>query len=319
MEDLQKLFSSKNITESSKNLYIKNLTRLNGGEIKNLKFLQDEKSILTKLEKYAKNTQRTYIISIVSLLKALSNQKKYKKLYDTYYCILEEMNKELKTSNTKTVKEQENWISQQEVLERLDELKKIIPEVENKRSITEDQYKQIQNLLLLALYALQKPRRNRDYQYMVIYKKSPPIENLTRNVLDIKGNQVQVDIPNILDLKNNRFIFTNFKTQKTYSNQEIAIVPELRQIIDLYLKFHPLYKSSKVPVTFIVSFTGQEYKNNNDMTRLLYKIFNKKIGVNMLRHIYLTDKCKDAVEDMNEDAKQMGTSSTTIQDHYIKV
>ena len=149
MEDLQKLFSNKNITESSKNLYIKNLQRLNGGEIKNLKFLQDEKSILTKLEKYAKNTQRTYIISIVSLLKALSSQKKYKKLYDNYYSILEVMNKDLKTSNVKTETEKENWISQGEVLERLEELKKIIPEVENKTNLTEEQYKQIQQLLLL--------------------------------------------------------------------------------------------------------------------------------------------------------------------------
>ena len=40
--DLDKLFDKKNITASSKNLYMKNLARLNGGKpIKNMTFLKD--------------------------------------------------------------------------------------------------------------------------------------------------------------------------------------------------------------------------------------------------------------------------------------
>ena len=37
---------------------------------------------------------------------------------------MESLNKELKTNNEKTEKEKENWISQEAVLERLEELKK---------------------------------------------------------------------------------------------------------------------------------------------------------------------------------------------------
>ena len=42
MLDLEKLFAEKNITLSSRDLYIKNLTRLNDGQpIKNIHFLKD--------------------------------------------------------------------------------------------------------------------------------------------------------------------------------------------------------------------------------------------------------------------------------------
>ena len=109
MTDLEQLFADKNITASSKNLYLKNLVRLNGGnEIRNFHFLKNEKEILEKLEKYKPNTQRTYIISIVSLLKGLTTKepKKYKKLYDKYFQILDQFNKDLKTSNEKSDKEE---------------------------------------------------------------------------------------------------------------------------------------------------------------------------------------------------------------------
>ena len=73
---------SKNISDSSLELYTKNLLRLNNGkQIKNVNFLKDPASILEKISHYKPNTRRTYIISIVSLLK---EEPKLKKLYDKY-------------------------------------------------------------------------------------------------------------------------------------------------------------------------------------------------------------------------------------------
>ena len=68
----------------------------------------------------------------------------------------------------------------------------------------------------------------------------------------------------------------------------------------------------------LVNFVGQPYENNNDITRILYKIFNKKIGVNMLRHIFLTDKYKNVLNEMKDDAKAMGTSTNMVEDQYVK-
>lgn len=304
---MNEIFTDKNITESSKNLYLKNLIRLNGGEIKNFNFLKNETEILEKLKKYKPNTQRTYIISIVSLLKVLSTKepKKYKKLYDKYYLVLDGMNKNLKVNNEKNEKEEKNWISQDEVLERFNELKKIIPTLGKK--ITEEQFNELQKLVILSLYCLQRPRRNKDYQEMIVCRKhSTPVE----------GTEPAKE--NILDLAGNRFIFNNFKTQKKYHSQEIKILPELREILDIYLKYHPTFKKSKTPVPLLVNFEGQPYTKNNDMTRLLYKIFNKKIGCSMLRHIFLTDKYKDVMDEMKQDTQNMGTSVEMMKDQYIK-
>jgi hypothetical protein len=75
----------------------------------------------------------------------------------------------------------------------------------------------------------------------------------------------------------------------------------------------------KMAAPFIVNSQGQPYTNNNDFTRILYKIFDgQKVGVSMLRKIFLTDKYKDTLSQLKEDATAMGTSSGTIEDHYIK-
>ena len=124
---------------------------------------------------------------------------------------------------------------------------------------------------------------------------------------------------NVLNLADNKFEFNNYKTKGCYLQQTESLDFELRQIIDLYLKYHPLAKEMKKEnVPFIVSFDGKPFTNNNDFTRLLYKIFGKKIGVSMLRKIYLTDKYKSTLDELKEDSLKMGTSTSTIQDHYIK-
>ena len=305
------LFKDKAISDSSKKLYIKNLTRLNGGqEIKNLNFLKDVDAIHAKLESLKPNTRRTYIIAIVSLLKSLISQTKYKKLYDKYYKILEVLNDELKTSNDKTDKEKDNWLSQDQIKAKFEELKAVLPELTGKK-ISEAQYFKLLDCVLLGLYVLQPPRRNMDYQDMVIVCKRKK---------ELEAETEPEKKTNLINLDTNKFQFYNYKTKGTYKMQEADINPELRAIIDIYLKFHPLAKDlKKQSVPFIVNFKGEAYTKNNDFTRLLYKIFdNQKIGVSMLRKIFLTDKYKDTVDEMKKDAKSMGTSSGTIEDHYIK-
>ena len=89
------------ISPSSRKLYTFNLTKLNGGkEIKNLNYLS-KPEILVKINLLKPNTKRTYIIAIVSSLKDRP-ETKYKKTYSKFYELLVEINKELKTNNTKS-------------------------------------------------------------------------------------------------------------------------------------------------------------------------------------------------------------------------
>lgn len=291
----------KSISQSSLNLYLKNLKRLNNDEeIKNFNFLKNVDNILEKIKDYKPNTRRTYLISIVSLLK---QEPKFASLYDKYYKLLMEYNKELKTNNTLTEKQSENWISQDEVLKKQKELMEIIPQI--KKKITIKQYYSLLDLVILSLYTLQAPRRNLDYLKMNIINKYTP-ELSTEN--------------NYLDLSSNTFIFRNFKTKKTYLDQVIKINDDLMNIIKIYLKHHPLKSNlkGKFNIPFLVDIDGNRFNNSNDITRILNKIFEKKIGSSMLRNIYLTSKYSNKINDLQKDVKDMGTSVNVAEDHYIK-
>ncbi len=290
------------ISASSRKLYTFNLTKLNNGkEIKNLNFL-GKPEIMGKLENLKPNTKRTYIIAIVSSLKDRP-EAKYKKLYNKYYEMLIEVNKDLKTNNTKTEKQEENWMSQDEVATKCENLMEIVPKIQGKRKLSEGEYKELLDAVILGLYCLQSPRRNKDYTDMLIVKGVP--DEKEYNYLDTKGM---------------KWVFNNFKTQKTYKQQVLDIPDELQKLIKVYLKFHPNAKEIKKgqPVHFLMTYDGKEMTSSTEMTRALNKIFGKKVGSSLLRNIYLTSKYGEQAKELKEDAKEMGTSVDTASKHYIK-
>lgn len=296
---------NKNISTSTLNLYIKNLKRLNdGNEIKNLNFLKDSEKVLDKIKHLKPNTRKTYIISIVSLLKQDAKQKK---LYDKYFTILMDYNKDLKNNTTKSETQVENWISQDDVKDIQQKIEDDIkPKLINKK-LTDSEFSQLLNLMVLSLYTLNPPRRNLDYQYAVVVKKY---------------NDSMDDKYNYVDLEKNEFHFNNFKTKKTYQRQTVPINEDLRKIIDEYLKFHPLIKNLKKKdgiIPFLVNAKGDPFESTNTITRILNKIFGKKIGSSMLRNIYLTSKYGNENKEKQEDALKMGTSTTTADQNYIKL
>ena len=291
------------ISASSRKLYTFNLTKLNGGkEFKNLNFLA-KPEIVEKLSPLNPNTKRTYIIAIVSSLKDRP-EAKYKKIYTKFYEMLVEINKELKTNHTKSVKQEENWISQDAVKEKCDGLMEIVPKITSKRKLSEGEYKELLDAVILGLYCLQAPRRNKDYTDMLIVKSVP------------SGKE-----NNYLDCKEMKWVFNNFKTEKTYKQQVIDIPDELQRLLKVYFKFHPQSKEIKKgePVHFLMTYDGKAIDNSTEMTRALNKIFGgKKVGSSLLRNIYLTSKYGDKAKELKEDAKEMGTSVETASNHYIK-
>ena len=122
---------------------------------------------------------------------------------------------------------------------------------------------------------------------------------------------------NAIDLANKRFVFTNFKTAGTYKVQIIPISEDLMKLITTYLKYHPL-RSLFDGYQMLVDYEGLLFKSSTMMTKKLNNIFGKNISSSMLRKIYLTDKYSDMKENLEEDAKEMGTSFNTINNHYIK-
>jgi hypothetical protein len=305
--DIFDKLKTKGITESSLKLYTNNLKRLNdGNEVKNLNFLKDFETIVGKLEHYKPNTRRSYLISVVSFLK---EEPKQKKLYDKYYELMMKYNKELAVNNSKSEAQTANWIDQEDVLKIYAELaERAVPLIEKKR-LTEKEYNSVLDWVILSLYCLQPPRRNADFQLCVAVKK-----------YDAETSDKKF---NYLDTTNWKFIFNNFKTAGTYKSQVQPVNDALKEVLQPYLtKVTPLrseFKKKNASIPLLVDYEGKPFEANNSITRILNKIFGKRIGVSMLRNIYLTNKYGAKVEQLNEDATAMGTSSNVIKDQYVKL
>ena len=288
---------NKNLSSSSIILYLKALKKLNDGkEIKNLKFLTKPDNILTKITDYKPTTQRNIIIAIVSILKVLENP-----LYSKYYDIMINMTKNINENNKnneKTETQKTNWMGWDEIMSKFNELKN---NLKISKTITEQQYNALLDVVVLSLYVLIPPRRNKDYIQMEITKNNT--KDITKNYLDTKKEQ---------------FIFNVYKTAKKDGQLIVSIPDELMAILKLYIKHHPYKTEMKTEnVPFLVYYNKKRIPDNG-ITRILNKIFNKKIGSSMLRHIYLSGKYGNVLEEQKEDAKMMGHNVSTARD-YIKI
>jgi integrase len=319
--DLDEIFAAKKITASSLHLYKTKLFRLaKTKEIKNVNFLKDESDIAKNIEELKLSTKRSYYIAIVSFLKCLlitDDKPIYQTLYDKYYVTLKEFNTKLENTTEKTDTESANWITQDEVEQKQVQLSSIKDIIKNKKIITQSQYDKLLDYLLLSLYTCQPPRRSIDYIKMQVKKKI-----IDKDIPELKINT--------LDIFNKRFIFNTYKTKSTYKTQMVEINNELMGIIKLYLKFHPNKKElitvstahvGQRPtgnVNLIVNFDGSPFKSSSTLTKRFNKIFGSKISTAMLRKIYLTSKYKNVMNNLKEDAFEMGTSENTIKNHYVK-
>jgi len=307
-DELVEKLKGKNLSESSIKLYIRNLEKLNGGELKDFKFLKNVDTVLDLLKAYKDNTKRSILISIVSILGCCPEDKKIVKLKQKYYDLMLKKNDEIKEKATDeaTEEQKENWISWDDVKKRFDELKKEVEEsTKNTVVLSKPSFETLLYYMILALYIHNQPRRNKDYQYM--------------NVV-FKSNDKLPKDRNYLSYSDNKFIFNVYKTSKKYGQKVEDISEELKKCIDLYLKFHPKIKGKvkkNTDTPFLVGYDGNALSQVNSMTKIFNKIFNKKISSSALRHIFLSDKYGDVVKEMKEDADKMG-HSVQQQKEYIK-
>lgn len=308
--DLAKQFTDKKkLAPTSIKLYLRNLEKLNNNEsLKNFNFLKDPTAIVKKLEKYAENTKRGYLISVTSALSLDTTTKPKKALYDQYFALMMEMNKKLKaeeSNNEMSDKQKENWLTQDEVQAKFNELEtkvKAFP----KGAISSANYDTLLGLQVLALYTCLPPRRN-EYQNLNLVKT---------------GTSTLPTDTNYLDYDARKFVFNKFKTSKKDGKVELGIPENLFTVINLYLKHHPLLKGKKLVKTtnipFLVYYNGEPLNKVNSITRILNKVFGKSVGSSMLRHIYLSSKYGAVQEEQKKDSEAMSHSLGQQKD-YIKV
>jgi len=286
--------------------YISRLVLLNDGNVfNNFTFLKNIDKIKEKIASKAKSTQLAYYTAICAGLGAVPS---YKKLFKTYSDIAKPMwdaFNDHRQSHEKTEKQKESIVPKNEIVVVRDGLEAEVNALKKVKTLSEPQYEKYLMYLLVSLYTYIPPRRNMDYAKMYVVKKEG--DDATKNYLVLSKKQ---------------FVFNIYKTSGVYGKQVVDIPDTLMAVINTFLKRHPNMKRIGTKLNpeakLLVRLDNSHIHEINGITRLLNKAFGKKIGASALRHIYLSDKYGDSVEEKKKDAAAMA-HSLSEQNEYIKV
>ena len=301
---LAQKFSDASISQSSQKLYFSNLRKLNGGlPLTDFKFLDKPESIAGKLKDYAPTTQRNFYITIVSALNLGGTQPKHKKLYAKYYELMLNKNKEVKGIKH----DPESLPKWNEIKDKRNALAHQVAAFADAKQLTPPQYDVLLKWVVVSLYTLQAPRRNGDYLNCYIVDKTTPSLPEDRNYITLKDPQ--------------EFIFHRYKTDKKYGAQTEAVEPELKGVLRIYYRHHPLLVKGRLPrdtpaVKFLVYADSEPVSQLNAITRILNSALGKGTGSSKLRHAYLTDKYGKLTQEQADDAEKMA-HSVAQQKEYI--
>ena len=301
---LEKIKQQRNLKDASIKIFKRNIERLaETKEIKDFNFLKDTKNIKSILALYKPETQNSILQSVNRVLEQLNDAE----LLDTYRKLYYEVHNNIRTtpSDIKTETQEKNWIDWNDRLKKQNELMK--------KAVETQKWDDILNAFVLMLYTANEPRRNQDYLDMVIIrsKKYPYDEKLSKdkNYLLLK--------PNLKNLEGKYyFVFNKFKTAKSFGKQVFAVPNDIEVFFEkVYYPNYPAKKGKENAL--LVDTNGNALHFVNSITRILNKVFDKKIGASMLRHIYLTHKYGETYKEREIISKKMSHTIGT-QHKYIK-
>ena len=276
-----------NLGASSVKTYVSILSNLH----KNLKasnedldwFDKEEKEIMEFLKEKPSQTRK----SVLSALFVLTGNEAYRDLTLKDCGVVNAQYKEQK----KSAKETENWMSTEQIQDIYNGLLDKITAM-FKRNLAGN-YPTIMQFWLVALLggvAGIPPRRSLDYGLMKLKNFDPKTDNY---------------------YKAGKFYFNRYKTADKYGLQVIDVPKDLQALLKKWMKINDtdylLFSSNRQPLS------------SPQINRILNKVFDKKVSVDMLRHIYLTNHYKNipALKEMENLAADMG-HSLNQQMLYVK-
>jgi len=264
---------------------------------------------INKKQVYENNTIKSYL-SGLNFIKTSPQLEKILKedslalLYE-FFGIIKDKIKKASLDNKFSKKEEENWLSQEE----LESLEKLLKK-EYKSNPNKDL---LQKLILVILYRgkIIRPLRN-DYAGMII-----------SNDIDSEGNYLFIDEE---DHSSKYFILNDYKTQRHYGKKKYNI-PK-RSILNRLLTELYSYRLED-DVNHLLESPGIKKQltsmTKNNLTKYLQNLFqkhlNKKVSSSMLRSIYISnlDFNKLTNKKLTKIATDMNHSFTTQQEEYKKI
>lgn len=277
--------------------------------------LKTYRSILTNLykkikpdEKYDKDYFITHPRVVIDFLKDIKpalrkttlsaltvytlDDDKVSNLYKVQMMADGKVSKEETMNQEKTEKQKDNWITQEEVIQKYNALEKVIKPIFNDNgSLSTRDLEKIQDYIIASVYVLIPPRRLLDYS-----------EFKLKDFVEGEDNY----------MKNGIFYFNRFKTAK-FKKDSFKVPTKLKNLIQKWGKI------TNSPFLLFQSRNKDKQISPSFLNSTLHRIFGKKVSVNNLRHSYLTEYYKDtpALKDMNELSDQMGHSVTQALE-YVK-
>jgi hypothetical protein len=283
--------------------YIQRLRVLNGNKpLTSLKFLMDFDRVIATIDGMDKadSTKTSYLTAVSAVL---SMFPKYGALYAKYVAKLMERARTQKgelATNQRNAKQVESIIPMDKILKIWDDLRK---EFEAATAITAKVWERYTAYVLLCLYTMISPRRNRDYSQMMIVSKADQATDTTKNYYVRDTNEL---------------IFRNYKTSSTYGEQRVAVPDNLAKVLTEYIANYKLVvPTATEPMPLLIHFDGEPISATNGITRILNRSVGKGIGSSALRHIFLSDKFGDTLKEMKAVAADMAHDLATQKD-YIK-
>ena len=261
-----------------------NLSKKLEPDNEDIKFFDDDQKILEHLKEKPPTTRKT----VLSALYILTNNKAYN----------EQMLKDCKHTNDlhktqqKSQKQEDGWVSGDEIKRIYEDLQQKVKDMFSHKLISN--YQTIIDYILITALGGQSgiaPRRSKDYTEMKIRGYNPKTDNY---------------------YKAGKFYFNTYKTDKVYGEQVINVKeknPEFNSILTKWVKCNP--------TDYLVFSSTQTKLSSPQITKLLNRIFGKRTSVDLLRHIYLTDKYGKIQSEMQKDAAEMSHNLST-QAEYIK-
>jgi hypothetical protein len=165
-------------------------------------------------------------------------------------------------------KQQENWMSFAEIKSLYDAFKDDVKPLWKKKVLLPDELVKLQQFVIYSLVSgvLIPPRRLMDYT-------------------EFKIRNVDNDTDNYMT--NNEFVFNQYKTAKTYGRQVIPIPKTLSALIKKWMKIQTN--------DYLLTDTNGNKLTEVQLNQRIRKLFDtdgtgNNISVNMLRHIYTTEK-----------------------------
>jgi integrase len=318
MEELTtNILEKRKIKPNTLRAYLINIRKLHekvnpNKEFTNLDFLKNKDKILGILEDMKLSTKKNYVASIIV---ALSSQpKKYGKIVEEYRDYLDgiaKLYKEQMEEQTKSEKEEANWVSLSKLRKVMNGYKREIMERDLLKkepdSLTKKERDLIQKWVVSSLYLLDdNPPMRLDYIMKTIsrteYDKLSDVQKKEQNFL-------------VVSSRNKKFFsFGEYKTSKQYGVKKIPVGSKLNTVLNVWLKInktgHLILNSRGEPMT------------SNGLKKYLNKVFSpsgkNNISATQLRHIFISEKIGGPTLKEKKELADKMAHSTNQQEIYNK-